>query len=467
MPCEPPPDSMKRSARILLSLLAGFTAVAAETPPPSSGSAPDLSLEDLVNIKVTSVSKRETNLDTSPAAIYVITQDDIRHSGLSSIPELLRMVPGLNVARVDGSQWAISSRGFNGQFANKLLVLVDGRAVYTPTFGGVFWNAQDVVLENLDRIEVIRGPGASLWGANAVNGVINITTKSAKDTQGGLISVSAGTEDQPSTIVQYGGQLATNLYYRVYVKYFNREGLVDSAGRPSPDDWRSVRTGARLDWELSPSATMTVQGDYYDNRAGGNIHEPNLTPPLFFQSVNLETHNNGGNVLGRWTQNFSETSQLTLQVYFDHFKQEYGFTKVLQDTFDIDLQHRFSLGPRNDLVWGAGYRLTATKVTPSFFAEAVPESRQFSIYNAFLQDDLTVVSDRLHLILGAKVEHNEFTGWELQPNGRLLWTPREPSGPPRSPTGTSGPTSLPFNLHPWDRPLWRPPSGTRTWNPKN
>jgi iron complex outermembrane receptor protein len=385
----------------------------------------DLSLEQLLNESVTSVSKKETKLSQSPAAISVITQEDIRRSGLNSIPELLRMVPGLDVARINGNQWAISSRGFNNQYANKLLVLIDGRAVYTPTFGGVFWNAQDVVLEDVDRIEVIRGPGATLWGANAVNGVINITTRSAKETQGGLVSTSFGTEDQPSTTARYGGRLATNLYYRAYVKYFNRDGLVDATGRDAPDDWSALRGGLRLDWEPSTENKLTLQGDYYGNEIAGNIHEPSLTPPAFFQSENEVAHNSGGNVLGRWTRTFSDTAQVSVQSYYDRVQQTDGHAAMRQDTYDLDLQHRFALGARQDIVWGAGYRLTGTEVTPSFFITAAPESRQLSLYNVFLQDDITLRPDRLHLTLGSKFEHNDFTGWEIQPSARLLWTPTE------------------------------------------
>jgi iron complex outermembrane recepter protein len=385
----------------------------------------DLSIEELLNESVTSVSKKETKLNQSPAAISIITQDEIRRSGLTSIPELLRTVPGLEVARINGSQWAIGSRGFNNQYANKLLVLVDGRAVYSPTFGGVFWNAQDVVLEDVDRIEVIRGPGATLWGANAVNGVINITTKSAKETQGGMVSSSFGTEDQPSTTVRYGGQLATNLYYRAYVKYFNRDGLVDSNGRDTADDWSALRGGLRLDWEPSTENKLTLQGDYYGNEIGGNIYETTLRPPAFSRSENAVAQNSGGNTLGRWTRTFSDTAQLTLQGYYDHIRQEDNFTTVFQDTYDVDLQHRFALGTRNDVVWGVGYRLTQTEITPSFGVSATPEKRELPLYNVFVQDDLALVRDRLHLTFGSKFEHNAFTGLEIQPSGRLLWTPVE------------------------------------------
>ena len=390
-------------------------------------SADDLenfTLEQLVNIQVTSVSKMETDLFTAPAAIYVITQEDIRRSGLTSIPELLRMVPGLDVARIDANHWAISARGFNDQYANKLLVLIDGRSVYSPAFGGVYWNVQDTPLADIERIEVIRGPGATLWGANAVNGVINIITKSAKDTQGGLVTVTYGTEDQPSTTVRYGGELATNLFYRAYIEYFNRDNFSDAAGHGTADAWDAVRGGFRLDWEPSTEDKFTLQGDVYNSAAGETVDETTLVPP-FVNRTNLVDRNRGGNVLGRWTHNFSDTSQLTLQTYYDHAEQGDNSIMVENDTYDFDLQHRFALGTRQDIVWGAGYRQVAEHASSDFYSSLTPANDHEQIASAFLQDDITAVENRLHLILGSKLEHNDSTGFEIQPSMRLAWTPTE------------------------------------------
>jgi iron complex outermembrane receptor protein len=385
----------------------------------------DLSIEELMNESVTSVSKKETKLNQSPAAITVITQEEIRRSGLTSLPELLRVVPGLDVARINGNEWAISSRGFNAQFANKLLVMIDGRTVYTPASSGVFWDAQDVVLEDLDRIEVIRGPGSTLWGANAVNGVINITTKSAKDTQGTLISASGGTEDQPSSLIRYGGQLSKDLYYRVYVKYFNRDGMVDPSGAETADDWNTIRGGFRMDWEPTVENKLTLQGDYYRGEAGQNLNQTSLTPP-FARSVYLDTHIDGANVVGRWTRTFSESSELSLQTYYDHVRQDNGLGGTeYRDTYDIELQHRFQLGARNDIVAGAGYRFMDERISPSFFISFFPDKRELQLFNVFVQDDITLVEDRLHFTLGSKFEHNDLTGLELQPSARLSWTPTE------------------------------------------
>jgi iron complex outermembrane receptor protein len=405
-----------------LSLLVTHGAEAATNETRNLG---DLTIEQLMNESVTSVSKKETKLNQTPAAVTVITQEEIRRSGMTTLPELLRMVPGLDVARISGSQWAVSARGFNLQFANKLLVLVDGRSVYTPTSSGVYWNAQDVVLEDLDRIEVIRGPGATLWGANAVNGVINITTKSAKETQGALVSTSVGTEEQPTSTIRYGGQLATNLYYRAYVKYFNRDGLVDASRKETPDDWNAIRGGFRLDWEPTTENILTLQGDYYEGESGETYSQASLTPPLSRPTI-LRTQRDGGNAVGRWTHSFSETSQLSLQTYFDHVKQDtvFGGTEF-RDTFDLEGQYRFQLGERNDFVTGMGYRVASVRFAPSFFLTLDPEHRNQQLFNVFAQDEITIVPDRLRFTLGSKFEHNDITGLELQPSARLAWTPTE------------------------------------------
>ena len=389
----------------------------------SSDDLENLTLEQLVNMQVTSVSKKQTDLFKSPAAIYVITQEDIRRSGLNSIPELLRMVPGLDVARIDATHWAISARGFNDQYSNKLLVLVDGRSVYTPEFGGVYWSAEDMPLEDIDRIEVIRGPGATLWGANAVNGVINIITKSAKDTQGGLLSVLYGTEDQPSTTIRYGGTIGTNLFYRAYVKYFNREGFEDSSGA-AENNANATRGGLRLDWEPSDINRLTLQGDYYRSDNSQTFDEALLTPP-FENTATFAEHDAGGNILGHWTHDFSETSQFTLQMYYDYMQQDDAPVVIRNDTYDVDLQHRFALGDRQDVVWGLGYRYQYEAVTTNPFVAFTPSVTHQTVLSAFVQDEITVVQDRLHLTIGSKFEHNDYTGFEIEPSARLAWTPTE------------------------------------------
>jgi iron complex outermembrane receptor protein len=382
----------------------------------------ELTLEQLVNVRVTSVSKKETDLIDSPAAITVITQDDIRRMGATSLPEALRMVPGMDVAQITGSEWAVSARGFNNEYAGSLLVLIDGRTVYTPGSSGVFWDAQDMVMEDLDRIEVIRGPGATLWGANAVNGVINITTKSAKDTQGGMVSASYGTDDQPVTTVRYGGELASNLYYRVYGKYSDHPGLESSTGSSTADASTSLLGGFRLDYEPATQNTLTLQGNYYNETSGREVDLVTLAPAAV-RPIDTHEYNSGENILGRWTRTFSEESQMTLQMYLDHSRQGDGVGEGTLNTFDVDFQHRFAIGTRNDVVWGGGYRETQVQNASSFFLTFNPPSQNLQLGNVFAQDDITLVRDRLHLTLGSKLEHNDVNGFEVDPSARLLWTP--------------------------------------------
>jgi iron complex outermembrane receptor protein len=386
-----------------------------------------MSIEQLVDVEVvsmTSLFKKQVDLEKAPAAAYVVTADDVRRLGITTLPEALRLVPGMDVARIDSHEWAVSARGFDAQFANKLLILVDGRTIYGPAYGGVNWGMQDMVLEDLDRIEVIRGPGASLWGANAVNGVVNILTKSARDTQGLLVTTSGGTEDQPEVAVRYGGQLATNLYYRVYGKYFNRDGLVTSSGADARDDWNSIQGGTRLDWEPSDENKFTLQGNYYNDFVHENENVVILVPP-FGTNINRLNHDYGGNVLGRWTHQFSELSSFTLQAYYDHFKQEQVGSSETRDTFDFDGQDRFPIGTRNDVIWGFQYHLTADKFPPNFFLTWTPPERHDQLFSAFLQDEITLAPNCLSLTLGSKVEHNDYTGVEVEPSVRLLWTPTE------------------------------------------
>ncbi len=390
----------------------------------SAGSLADLSIQQLMNEPVTSVSKKEEKLTDAAAAIFVISSDDIRRLGITSIPEALRLVPGLDVARINSHEWAISSRGFNVQFANKLLVLVDGRSVYGTGFGGVVWGVQDVVMEDVDRIEVIRGPGGTLWGANAMNGVINIITKSAKETQGTLISTTVGTEDHPTTTVRFGDQIGTNLFYRAYVKYFDRDGLVEADGQDAPDDWNGTQGGMRMDWEPTEINHLTLQGDAYYNRITENQDVPSLLPP-YSQNVNNIDHNSGANVLGRWAHSFSESSMLTLQAYYDHFKQEQIQATEVADTVDIDAQHQFALGEYNSIMWGLGYRHLADQFSPGFFVSWNPAQHEEQLYSTFVQDEVTLLPDRFKVTVGSKFEHNDYTGFEIQPSARLLWTPTE------------------------------------------
>lgn len=378
-------------------------------------------LEDLMHLKVTSVSRKEENLANSAAAVFVITQEDIRHSGSTNIPDLLRMVPGLDVARIDANKWAVSSRGFNDRFARYMLVLIDGRSVYTPLFSGVFWDAQDTLMEDIERIEVIRGPGATMWGANAVNGIINIITKNAADTTGGLVTAGGGTEERGFGSLRYGSDLGGESSMRAYAKYFDRTGLdALQTGNQGHNGWQSFRGGFRLDSEPSSSDALTLQGDYYDEW----MQETYTNIPPNDSSFNYITPASGGNLLGRWRRTFSPTADVALQFSFDHSEVRYAVLEEQRNTFDLDFQNRFRLGNSQEIIWGAGYRVTHDNLGfPAVILSLTPPSQTDNLYSVFLQDNVQLVPDRLHLIIGSKFEHNDYTGFEIQPNARLLWTP--------------------------------------------
>ncbi|WP_168205998.1 TonB-dependent siderophore receptor [Geobacter sp. FeAm09] len=383
------------------------------------GELTDMSLEALMELKVSSAARKEQRVADSAAAVFVITQEDIRRSGVTSIADALRMVPGLDVARIDSNKWAISSRGFNSRFAGEMLVLFDGRVVYTPLFSGVFWDRQDTVLEDIDRIEVIRGPGAALWGANAVNGVINIITKPADETPGGLIAAGGGTGERAFGSVRYGVALGSHSDLRLYAKYLERDHFKDSNGTDGADSWHMVRGGFRLDSSPSGQDTLTVQGDVYDGRLGETYI--NMLPDS--GTRNTVTPVSGGSILARWKRSFSERSDMSLQLYYDRSEQDLNVIGEKRDTLDLDYQNRFPLGSDHEITWGLGYRFTHDTIANSSYVSITPDSQDNRLYSAFVQDDITLVADRLHLVLGSKFEHNDYTGFEVQPTARLLWTP--------------------------------------------
>src|SRR5580658_560306 len=305
-----------------------------------------ISIEDLMNIKVTSASKKEQTLSRVAAAMFVIAQKDIQQSGATNIPDLLRMVPGLDVAQIDSNTWAISARGFNEEFSNKLMVMVDGRSVYTQTFGGVFWNVLDLPLEDIEQIEVIRGPGGSIWGANAVNGVINIITKKASETQGGLVVAGGGNLDHGFGTLQYGGVLGKETTYRAFGKYFNQAPLPNLAGRPGGDNWDLLQGGFRTDTNFSTRDDLTFQGDLY----GGQEEEQVL---VFGSNAAIESRGDmgGGYLQTEWNHTYSTKSKTTLQVSYDRGTQNLPF-RDLRSTLDADFQYHSAWGSRQDIVFG-------------------------------------------------------------------------------------------------------------------
>jgi iron complex outermembrane receptor protein len=385
----------------------------------------DLSLEDLMNVEVTSVSKQKEPIADAPAAITAISQDDIERSGFSTIPETLRLVPGMDVARINDRSWAISSRGLNDQFADKLLVLQDGRSLYSPIDGGVYWNTVDYVMQDLDRIEVIRGPGATLWGSNAVNGVINITSKDSRDTQGWLVSTRGSNEDS-NLSVRYGAKISDDTTFRVYFKGAYDTGLDDAVtGQPAFDSsMYSDRGGFRIDKHPSENDTFTLQGDLGNYQIRVPAVVPVAAPP-FTADRNYNGTDTTANLLGRWTHRIDNDSNFSLQVYYDYLAIGEGIDESNTHTADVDFQDRFSLGTRNAISWGLGYRLLRTDSQPTEFTTLTPPVSTQTIYSAFLQDTIALIPKHLSLTLGSKFEHNDFTGFEIQPSSRLLWTPDE------------------------------------------
>ncbi len=383
-----------------------------------------LSLEELTSIQVTSVSKKKERLSVTDAAIYVITGEDIRRSGVATLPEALRMVPGLDVARINGNFWAISSRGFNGQLANKLLVLIDGRTIYTPLFSGVYWEFQDLVLEDVERIEVIRGPGGSLWGANAVNGIINIITKHSKDTPGGLISGGIATDNYGLHGLRYGGQIDADTHYRLFGKYLGKN--TSFAKDETHDDGDFGTIGLRIDHEPSADLKFFLDAGFHNTEVGDNMIDTMPTFPGIRRLIDDRRYT-GGHILTQWSGTIDAGSEWSLQLYYDYQDNDLIILNERRDTADLDFQYRFSLSERHEFLVGLGYRFTGDKLTKSDsdnFA-FIPKSRDADTVSAFVQDDITLKPDTLRLTLGSKFEYNDYTGDEIQPTARLTWTPNE------------------------------------------
>ncbi|HEY3487327.1 MAG TPA: TonB-dependent receptor [Gammaproteobacteria bacterium] len=368
-----------------------------------------LSIEDLLNLKITSVSKKTESIALAPAAIHVLTAEDIRRSGATSIPEVLRLVPGIQVARIDANKWAVSSRGFNSRTANKLLVLIDGRNVYDFLFTGVLWETKDVMLESVERIEVIRGPGGTLWGANAVNGVINIITKAASQTQGGFMTAGGGTEERAFGAISYGSNPAEDQYLRVSGKSWQRdEGFLETG---DPDDGaRLSRAGFRYDIAPGSKRSITLQGDVYDGQQG-----------TVDESIMPDNETAGGNLLGRWTQLLRNGGQTSLQFYYDRTELETPVLGEKRNSFDLEFQHDLPAFGSHHFIYGINYRYTSDEIENSPVLNLIPDERTDRLVGAFLQDEIALSPDGLFLTLGAKFESNDYTGSEVQPNIRLLW----------------------------------------------
>ncbi len=396
---------------------------------PAADDLSELSLEQLMDIEVVTVSRKEQRQFTVASAIHVLTGDDIRRSGAQSIPEALRLVPGMQVARINANQWAVTCRGFNEYFANKLLVMIDGRSIYSQIFSGVMWEENDLLFEDLDRIEVVRGPGATSWGANAVNGVINIISKNSRATQGWLISSGLGNELHNQTALRYGGKIGDSATFRIWGKYLNYDDLRFEDGNELPDSgdahdgWESSRWGFRADWGRGNNR-FCLQSDAYVNRYDTQLRRYNFATDAY-ETDKDDNQSYGGNILGRWIHDFSPSSQLTLQAYYDRIRKISFFAPIRVDNYDLDMQHKFRLGSRNEIVWGLGFHFTADSIDSAPEFSFSPEKRDEALYTGFIQDEIELVQEKLNLTLGTKMEHNYHTGFEIQPGARLAWTPTE------------------------------------------
>jgi iron complex outermembrane recepter protein len=415
----------QQSLRVLLmaSVLVALMSTDARAEPgaASTGELKQMSLEELMDIPVTSVARHAEPLLQAAASVQVITREDIRRSGVTSLPEALRLADNLEVTQKTAHDWGISARGFNTALANKLLVMVDGRTVYTPLYSGVFWDFQDYLLEDIERIEVISGPGGTLWGANAVNGVINIITRSAADTQGLYTEGGGGTQPREFAGARYGGTLAPDVSYRVYAKYFDRDDEVFPNGARAGDSWHQSRGGFRVDADPSLTDSLSVHGDFYEGHEGVDTGGAAQT--------------SGGNVVGRWSHVIAADSDFSLQSYFDHTHLvipivpfvingvELAPAGLLHDdlsTVDFDFQHRFPLGEWNRIVWGVGYRFSHDETQNAPAIGFRPPNLYRNLFSAFAQDEI-LLARQWSLIIGSKVEHNDYTGFEVEPNIRMQW----------------------------------------------
>ncbi|HXN50921.1 MAG TPA: TonB-dependent receptor plug domain-containing protein [Candidatus Acidoferrum sp.] len=414
--------SIATSLMLLSGLVTESHGDSAQTNPKAAQRLTHVSLEDLGQIEVTTASKVPVKATRTPAAIYVITQEDIRRSGATSIPEALRMAPGVEVARVDSNTWSLGVRGFESTLSRSVLVLIDGRSVYTPLFAGVYWQVQDTLLEDIDRIEIIRGPGGTIWGANAVNAVINIITKRAQETHGTLVSTGGGNVDQGFVNFRYGAGNSKGLNYRIYGKAFTR-GPEFHPDHKQFDDWRMGQTGFRTDWDTHNRDRLTLQGDIYYGDAGQRVGITSYSPP-FMTNVEQNAELSGGNLLGRWERELGSGSNVQLQTYYDRTNRKQANFAESRDTFDIDFVHHLILRGRQDFLWGLGARLSSGNVSEVVSTVVfTPNHYTDKLYNAFIQDEIPIVGDQLSLTIGSKFLHNNYSGFEIQPTVRLLWTP--------------------------------------------
>ncbi len=423
------PQRHRVPSRAGLATLCFVFAVGATSAAGGQRTAVDLaevSLEELLTVKVTSAGKRGQLITETAAAVYVITSDDIQRYNASTLTELLRQVPGIQVAREATGEWSISIRGFNDKHANKLLVLLDGRTLYSPVYGGVEWDVHDTMIEDIDRVEIVRGPGASLWGANAVNGVINIITKDAVETRGGLVSYHVGAFEDGSVAARYGGSIGKNTQYRVFSKYFSRPSLHDAAGTTPYGGWNSFRQGGRMDWSPGTADHVTLSGDW----SRSNLHEMDdevnsFTPP-FEATVEEHDKTTTSFLLARWNRKRRSGSEFDVQVFHDRNHQYDGRGHDKDEfirTTDVEFNQHLKVDGKHEIVWGGGFRQVRDTVKPAFDSWFTPVSYTARTYNSFVQDEIALRHDSVRLTAGSKLEWNSFSGIEVQPTLRVLWAP--------------------------------------------
>jgi iron complex outermembrane recepter protein len=400
--------ALRTTLLVMVALLAPWTAHARQDPPAAQGSQfKQLTIQELLDIDVTTAARRPDAIRATAAPTQVLTRDELHRAGVRYLAEAFRLADGLYVGRFDGRTWVVNARGLAINGANKMQVMIDGRSIYSPLYSGIFWDAQDLLVDDIDRIEIIRGPGASLWGANAVHGIINVITRRAADTHGLLVTAGGGTEERGFGDIRYGGPVGDAASYRVYTKYGYRDAQSLASGASARDPLRRGQVGGRYDRRLSDADEVTVQGDAYRGRLG------------LLNST--DTTISGGNVLARWTRR-AAAGTTQLQSYVDRVVRrvpdQFGERRT---TFDLDAQHHVQAHARHSVVFGAGYRASAddTDATPIAFFD--PARRTTHLFNLYGQDELSL-GRGWFLTAGSKLEHNSYSGWEVQPTARVRWT---------------------------------------------
>lgn len=382
-----------------------------------------MSLEYLMNVEVTTVSRQPERVQNAAAAVYVLTREEIQRAGVTSLPEALRLVPGVNVARINANSWAVSIRGFNSRFANKLLVMIDGRSIYSPLFSGVFWDRHNIPIDDIDRIEVVRGPGGTLWGANAVNGIISIVTRHSAETQGSRLELSAGSEDAAIASGRQGGVIGENATYRLSTKFDTHDSTNLPSGGDGNDGWSNGQANLRVDWTPTAEDKILLESGLNAIEGGERYIGPSLAAP-YSETRDGDIRRRGAFVLGRWDRSLGNRADFSLQGFVDHRYMDID-TPVAEEnrtTADIQAQHSFVVGPEIGLTWGGGYRLIQGSIeTPDFSFDVQPESETIGIANAYLQASRRFFDEAVEFSIGSKFENHSITGSEVQPSARALW----------------------------------------------